>query len=172
MGYVLGDWQVQGVVRAGSGFPFTLSGTNVCQCGSFVPQRVNYAPGREDDRGKLDDPTQTRWYDPTAYVSPAPGFQVARNAVIALHASASPAPNGRQAYRALALDHARRWALEYAISDDARFGLVLRVAGIHETQRMHAIDLTDERRVNRVPEHRTHALAARPRGVRRHNQEL
>ena len=29
---------------AGSGFPFTLSGTNVCQCGSFVP-RVNYAPG-------------------------------------------------------------------------------------------------------------------------------
>ena len=33
-GYVLGDWQVQGVVRVGSGFPFTLSGTNVCQCGS------------------------------------------------------------------------------------------------------------------------------------------
>ena len=55
--YVLGGWQVQGVVRAGSGFPFTLSGTNVCQCGSFVPQRVNYAPGREDDRGELDNPT-------------------------------------------------------------------------------------------------------------------
>ena len=43
--YVLGGWQVQGVVRAGSGFPFTLSGTNVCQCGSFVPQRVNYCAG-------------------------------------------------------------------------------------------------------------------------------
>ena len=55
--YVLGGWQVQGVVRAGSGFPFTLSGTNVCQCGSFVPQRVNYAPGREGDRGVLDNPT-------------------------------------------------------------------------------------------------------------------
>ena len=68
MAYVLGDWQVQGVVRAGSGFPFTLSGTNVCQCGSFVPQRVNYAPGRDGDRGVLDNPTQTRWYDPTAYV--------------------------------------------------------------------------------------------------------
>ena len=43
--YVLGEWQVQGVIRAGSGFPFTLSGTNVCQCGSFVPQRVNYVAG-------------------------------------------------------------------------------------------------------------------------------
>lgn len=82
--YVLGDWQVQGVVRAGSGFPFTLSGTNVCQCGSFVPQRVNYAPGREGDRGVLDDPTQTRWYDRTAYVLPASGFQgtVGRNTLI------------------------------------------------------------------------------------------
>ena len=28
--YVLGEWQVQGVIRAGSGFPYTLSGTNVC----------------------------------------------------------------------------------------------------------------------------------------------
>jgi hypothetical protein len=84
LAYVLGDWQVQGVVRAGSGFPFTLSGTNVCQCGSFVPQRVNYAAGREDDRGVLDNPTQSRWYDPTAYVGPAPGFQgtVGRNTLI------------------------------------------------------------------------------------------
>ena len=73
--YVLGGWQVQGVVRAGSGFPFTLSGTNVCQCGSFVPQRVNYAPGREGDRGKLDNPTVAQWYDKTAYVLPAAGFQ-------------------------------------------------------------------------------------------------
>ncbi len=58
--YALGGWQVQGVVRAGSGFPFTLSGTNVCQCGSFVPQRINYAPGREGDRGVLDNPTVGR----------------------------------------------------------------------------------------------------------------
>jgi hypothetical protein len=82
--YLLGDWQVQGVVRVGSGFPFTLSGTNVCQCGSFVPQRVNYAAGREDDRGKLDNPTVTQWYDRTAYVVPATGFQgtVGRNTLI------------------------------------------------------------------------------------------
>jgi hypothetical protein len=82
--YVLGGWQVQGVVRAGSGFPFTLSGTNVCQCGSFVPQRVNYAPGREGDAGVLDNPTAAQWYDRTAYVLPASGFQgtAGRNTLI------------------------------------------------------------------------------------------
>ena len=72
--YALGGWQVQGIVRAGSGFPFTLSGTNVCQCGSFVPQRVNYAPGREDDRGVLDNPTVAQWYDSTAYVAAGSGI--------------------------------------------------------------------------------------------------
>ena len=82
--YALGGWQVQGVIRVGSGFPFTLSGTNVCQCGSFVPQRVNYAPGREGDRGVLENPTVTRWYDRTAYVVPSSGFQgtVGRNTLI------------------------------------------------------------------------------------------
>ena len=77
-------WQVQGVVRAGSGFPFTLSGTNVCQCGSFVPQRVNLRGGPRDDRGVLDNPTQTQWYDRTAYVLPAAGFQgtAGRNTLI------------------------------------------------------------------------------------------
>lgn len=82
--YVLGGWQVQGVVRVGSGFPFTLSGTNVCQCGSFVPQRVNYVPGREGDRGVLANPTVAQWFDKTAYVLPAAGFQgtVGRNTLI------------------------------------------------------------------------------------------
>ena len=50
--YLLGGWQVQGIVRLGCGFPFTVTSTNVCQCGSFVPQRVNFAPGREGDAGK------------------------------------------------------------------------------------------------------------------------
>jgi len=82
--YVLGEWQVQGVIRAGSGFPFTLSGTNVCQCGSFVPQRVNYVAGREGDRGVLDNPTVAQWYDKTAYVLPANGSQgtAGRNTLI------------------------------------------------------------------------------------------
>jgi hypothetical protein len=82
--YALGGWQVQGIVRAGSGFPFTVSGTNVCTCGSFVPQRVNFAPGREGDRGALDNPTIAQWYDKTAYMLPAAGFQgtAGRNTLI------------------------------------------------------------------------------------------
>ena len=43
--YVLGGWQVQRDRPGGQRIPIHLSGTNVCQCGSFVPQRVNYAPG-------------------------------------------------------------------------------------------------------------------------------
>jgi Carboxypeptidase regulatory-like domain/TonB-dependent Receptor Plug Domain len=73
--YLLGDWQVQGIVRLGSGFPFTVTSTNVCQCGSFVPQRVNFATGREGDAGKLDNPTPTLWFDSRAYSVPAAGTQ-------------------------------------------------------------------------------------------------
>lgn len=73
--YLLGGWQVQGVVRLASGFPFTVTSTNVCQCGSFVPQRVNFAPGREGDAGELDDPTPERWFDLTAYTVPQAGTQ-------------------------------------------------------------------------------------------------
>jgi hypothetical protein len=72
---ILGGWQVQGVARFGSGFPLSVTSQNVCQCGSFVPQRVNFAPGREDDRGQIDNPSPTRWFDPTAYVVPAFGSQ-------------------------------------------------------------------------------------------------
>jgi hypothetical protein len=73
--YILGEWQVQGIARFASGFPFTLTSTNVCQCGSFIPQRVNFASGREDDKGKVDNPTATLWFDKTAYVVPATGTQ-------------------------------------------------------------------------------------------------
>ena len=73
--YLLGGWQLQGIVRLGSGFPFTVTSTNVCQCGSFVPQRLNFASGREGDAGKLGNPTSTLWFDPTAYLVPALGMQ-------------------------------------------------------------------------------------------------
>jgi hypothetical protein len=71
-------------MRFASGFPFTVTSANVCQCGSFVPQRVNFAPGREQDKGKLDHPTPTMWFDPTAYVVPLAGTQgtAGRNTVI------------------------------------------------------------------------------------------
>jgi len=81
---VLGGWQLQGVARFASGFPFTITSANVCQCGSFVPQRVNFAPGREGDKGKLSNPTPTKWFDETAYAVPTPGTQgnAGRNTVV------------------------------------------------------------------------------------------
>jgi hypothetical protein len=73
--YVFGGWQAQGVVRLASGFPFTVTSTNVCQCGSFVPQRVNFAPGRSGDAGNIDNSTPALWFDPAAYMVPANGTQ-------------------------------------------------------------------------------------------------
>jgi hypothetical protein len=71
--YVLGGWQVQGIVRVGSGFPLSVTATNVCQCGSYVPQRVNLvSPG---NFGILDNPSPDRWFDSTAYSAPAAGTQ-------------------------------------------------------------------------------------------------
>jgi len=73
LAYVFGGWQVQSIVRLASGFPLTVSATNVCQCGSFVPQRVNLvSPG---NFGILDDPSPTHWFDQTAYSAPLPGTQ-------------------------------------------------------------------------------------------------
>jgi hypothetical protein len=79
--YILGGWQVQGIFRASTGFPFTVTGTNVCACGSYIPQRVIVA---RDDRGVLSDPTPEKWFDPKAYVLPAAGFQgtAGRNTMI------------------------------------------------------------------------------------------
>jgi hypothetical protein len=71
--YILGGWQVQGIVRLATGFPFTVSSTNVCQCGSFVPQRVNFVSA--GNVGQLDNPSPTRWFDSTAYSVPAAGTQ-------------------------------------------------------------------------------------------------
>ena len=71
--YVLGGWQVQGIARLASGFPFTVSSTNVCQCGSFVPQRVNVVSA--GNLGELDNPTADRWFDPKAYAVTALGTQ-------------------------------------------------------------------------------------------------
>jgi hypothetical protein len=71
--YILGGWQVQGIVRLASGFPFTITSTNVCQCGSYVPQRVNLVtPGYY---GQIDNPTPDHWFDASAYAVPANGTQ-------------------------------------------------------------------------------------------------
>jgi Carboxypeptidase regulatory-like domain/TonB dependent receptor-like, beta-barrel/TonB-dependent Receptor Plug Domain len=71
--YVFGGWQVQGIVRLATGFPFSVSSTNVCQCGSYVPQRVNVVTA--GNLGQLDNPTPERWFDLKAYSVPPLGTQ-------------------------------------------------------------------------------------------------
>ena len=82
--YILGDWQVAGALRLQSGVPFTVSVNALQTLGSFVPSRANFAPGREEDKGQLDDATELRWFDPSAYAVPAAGFQgtAGRNTLI------------------------------------------------------------------------------------------
>jgi hypothetical protein len=73
LAYVLGGWQVQGIARFASGFPLSVTSTNVCGCGSFLPQRVNLVT--TGNYGILDDPTPTHWFDLAAYSVPAAGMQ-------------------------------------------------------------------------------------------------
>jgi hypothetical protein len=73
--HVLGDWQASGNIRLQSGRRFSVSVNALQSLGSFVPSRANFAPGREEDKGKLDDASAARWFDPTAYTQPAAGFQ-------------------------------------------------------------------------------------------------
>ena len=84
IGDILGNWQVSGALRLQSGVPFTVSVNALQTLGSFVPSRANFAPGRDDDKGRLDDAGPTRWFDPTAYAVPAAGFQgtAGRNSLI------------------------------------------------------------------------------------------
>ncbi|PWT99325.1 MAG: hypothetical protein C5B51_27395 [Terriglobia bacterium] len=80
--YIMGNWQIQGIASLLSGFPLTPTSTNVCNCGSFVPQRVNSVKA---GFGNIDNPTVNHWYDPTAFALAPSGFQgnAGRNVVIA-----------------------------------------------------------------------------------------
>ena len=55
--------------------------SSICNCGSFVPQRVNVV---SSNYGRLDNPTPNRWYDKTAFTLPPAGFQgnAGRNKII------------------------------------------------------------------------------------------
>jgi hypothetical protein len=69
---VAGGWQIQGILTVLSGPPFTPNGPSVCDCGSFIPQRVNVL---RPDYGRLEERTPNRWFDATAYALPPRGFQ-------------------------------------------------------------------------------------------------
>jgi hypothetical protein len=79
---IAGGWQVQPIVQLRTGFPFSVTGgSGSCTCGTYVPQRLNLAPGRTG--GQISQRTPAHWFDPTAYVVPTSGYQgtVTRNAV-------------------------------------------------------------------------------------------
>ena len=68
---IAGGWQIQPIVQLRTGFPFSVtSGSGSCACGTYVPQRVNLAPGRSS--GKIAHPGPLQWFDPSAYVNPVP----------------------------------------------------------------------------------------------------
>jgi hypothetical protein len=72
MNLLFGGWQMQGIVTMLSGSPYTPTGPSVCDCGSFIPQRVNVL---RSDYGRLAEPTPNRWFDASAFVLPPRGFQ-------------------------------------------------------------------------------------------------
>ncbi len=63
--FILGGWQLTGIVAATTGRPFTV----------FLQNGVNNGapswPNRIAD-GRLDNPTTDRWFDITAFVAPSP----------------------------------------------------------------------------------------------------
>jgi hypothetical protein len=64
-----GGWQVQPIVQLRAGYPFSVTaGSGSCTCGTYVPQRVNLAPGRSS--GKIAHRTPLHYFDQTAYVLP------------------------------------------------------------------------------------------------------
>ncbi len=61
-GYVLGGWQVNGILAFRSGFPFTMTQGDDLNTGGFTSVR----PDRVGD-GRLDNPTRKQWFDPSAF---------------------------------------------------------------------------------------------------------
>ena len=75
---------MSGAVRLQSGVPFSVSVSALQNLGSFVPQRANFASGREDDKGEIGELTEMPYLGVTAAavvrsrrptLDPAAGFQ-------------------------------------------------------------------------------------------------
>lgn len=73
--WLIGGWQLNGIVTARSGVPFTpaLGGTNWSRSGNTSGQdRPNLQPGVDPDSLILGNPTQ--YFDPTGFVLQPAGF--------------------------------------------------------------------------------------------------
>jgi hypothetical protein len=71
-GKLIGGWQINGITTLLTGFPFTpLAGSNRAADGNTRnPDRPNLNPGFT---GPVVVGTQARWFDPSAFLSPAIG---------------------------------------------------------------------------------------------------
>ena len=78
----LRDWQATSIIVINSGLPYTPSTNNICQCGSYIPNRANPVAGVSS---AVSNPTIQEWFNPKAYTDPpASGDQgiVGRNSLI------------------------------------------------------------------------------------------
>ncbi len=75
-GFLVGGWNIQGILSLLSGFPFSVMAASVHNTGSFIPQYANRI-----GNGKLENPTPNLWFDVSAFTEPAVGTQgnAARN---------------------------------------------------------------------------------------------
>lgn len=61
-GYVLGGWQINGIIAFRSGFPYTVTQGDDLNTGGFTSVR----PDRLAD-GRIDNPSRKLWFDPSAF---------------------------------------------------------------------------------------------------------
>jgi hypothetical protein len=80
---LLGGWSLQPAIQLRGGYPFSPSRSGA-SFGTYVPGRVNLAPGRSVASATLPHRSPAQWFDATAFVDPGGTVQgnVRRNTII------------------------------------------------------------------------------------------
>ena len=78
-----GGWSLQTAIQLRGGYPFSPSRSGAT-FGTYVPGRVNLAPGRTLQSATFAKRSPAAWFDPTAFVNPGATVQgnVTRNTII------------------------------------------------------------------------------------------